>query len=110
MAVKEFFKNGLAALTSERPREIIITTAPEIGSRKNTRTIGPVWGHGTPIDERNDADHSASVACDNLLQRAKDKRADAVIDLRLELRQLPEGAAYMAYGTAVHMRHIDEWE
>ena len=108
MIIKQFFKNGLASLAPEPSSEddIVVSTVNEISSHKNTRTLGPVWGHGRPIDADTnvDPDKSALEAKAALVQQAKEMQADAVVDLRLELRELPTGTAYMAYGTAVQTR------
>lgn len=109
MTIKEFFKNGLASLAPEPESEddIVVSTVTEISNHKNTRTLGPVWGHGQPIDGDFNADKSALEAKAALVQQAKEMQADAVIDLRLELRELPTGTAYMAYGTAIQTRRAD---
>ena len=112
MTVKGFLRNGLAALIRERPREIIVTTESlsEVGKRKHARILGAVWGHGTPIVNGDDADNSIAAAHAALVQRAQEKRANVVTDLRMDAQSLPQGTVYVAYGTAVQMEHMDEWD
>ena len=112
MTVKEFLRNNLAALIREQPREIIVTTESlsEVGKRKHARILGAVWGHGTPIVNGDDADKSISAAHAALVRQAQEKRADVVTDLRMETQTLPQGTVYVAYGTAVQMEHMKEWD
>ena len=112
MTVKDFLRTSLAPLIRERPREIIVTTESlsEVGNRKHARILGTVWGHGTPIDVGNDADSSMSEAHAALVRQAQEKQADVVTDLRIDTQNLPQGTVYVAYGTAVQMEHLKEWD
>ena len=45
-----------------------------------------------------------------LVRQAQEKQADVVTDLRIDTQNLPQGTVYVAYGTAVQMEYLKEWD
>ena len=45
-----------------------------------------------------------------LVRQAQEKQAVVVTDLRIDTQNVPQGTVYVAYGTAVQMEYLKEWD